>query len=184
MLTVLLAVCGRCVPYSPPTLTYTHTPSHARPVSGRKGADVFDDFDESSSIGFREAVVSAIVRIHRSVGSIAERLGRRTGRRTFVSPRDYLDFVHHFKALYETKRRELEDQQLHLNIGLDKLGETQREVMLLQAGLSVKEKELVAKNKEANEKLVRMLADQKDAEQNKAVRRRAWVLPRRVCLSG
>ncbi len=84
--------------------------------------------DDDGKAGFREAVVSAIVRVHRSVRTVGEKLGRRTGRRTFVSPRDYLDFVHHFKTLYESKRRELEDQQLHLNIGLDKLEDTQREV--------------------------------------------------------
>ncbi len=60
-------------------------------------------------------------------------------------------------------------RQLHLTKGLEKLEETQREVMELRAGLSVKERELNAKNKEANEKLERMLVDQADAEQNKAV---------------
>lgn len=70
----------------------------------------------------------------------------------------------------DAKRRELEDQQLHLNIGLDKLEDTQREVTELNRGLAAKERELVAKNKEANEKLERMLVDQSDAEQKRAVR--------------
>ncbi len=57
-----------------------------------------------------------------------------------------------------------------MNIGLDKLEDTQREVTELNRGLAAKERELVAKNKEANEKLERMLVDQNDAEQKRAVR--------------
>lgn len=71
---------------------------------------------------------------------------------------------------YESKRRELEEQQLHLNIGLDTLVQTERDVEVLRNGLAVKEAELSAKNKEASEKLQKIVAEQAEAEQQKLVR--------------
>ena len=76
--------------------------------------------------------------------------------------------MHHYVKLYSEKRDELEEQQRHLHVGLDKLRETVTQVEDLRKSLAVKRQQLEAKSAEANEKLKRMLDDQRDAEQKKA----------------
>lgn len=70
-------------------------------------------------------------------------------------------------SLINEKRDELEEQQLHLNIGLQKLRDTEQQVKELQASLALKNKELESKNQLANEKLKQMVEDQQVAEQRK-----------------
>lgn len=45
-----------------------------------------------------------------------------------ITPRHYLDFIHHFVKLHNEKRSDLEEQQLHLNVGLNKIAETVEQV--------------------------------------------------------
>jgi dynein heavy chain 1, cytosolic len=70
--------------------------------------------------------------------------------------------------LHNEKREELEEQQRHLHVGLDKLRDTVTQVEELRKSLAIKRSQLMAKNDEANEKLRRMVEDQKEAEQKKA----------------
>ena len=60
--------------------------------------------------------------------------------------------------LYNEKRRDLEEQQLHLNVGLQKIRETVDQVEELQASLSIKKAELQQKNDLANQKLKQMVS--------------------------
>ena len=60
--------------------------------------------------------------------------------------------------LYGEKRSDLEEQQLHLNVGLAKIQETVEQVEELQASLSVKKIELEKKNALANQKLKQMVS--------------------------
>ena len=60
--------------------------------------------------------------------------------------------------LYNEKRSDLEEQQLHLNIGLQKIRETVEQVEELQKSLSVKRIELEEKNAAANAKLKQMVS--------------------------
>ena len=69
--------------------------------------------------------------------------------------------------LYNEKRDELEEQQRHLHVGLDKLRDTVTQVEELRKSLAIKRSQLEAKDAEANEKLKRMVADQQEAEQKK-----------------
>lgn len=59
--------------------------------------------------------------------------------------------------MYQEKRTELEEQQLHLNVGLNKIRETEEQVKELQKSLSLKSQELEAKNAAANAKLKQMV---------------------------
>lgn len=81
--------------------------------------------------------------------------------------RHYLDFIHHFVKLYSEKRSDLEEQQLHLNVGLNKIAETVEQVEEMQKSLAVKSQELQAKNEMANAKLKQMFKDQQEAEKKK-----------------
>ncbi|KAF8640937.1 hypothetical protein AX17_000584 [Amanita inopinata Kibby_2008] len=116
----------------------------------------------------RTAVVNALVHVHSSLHQINQRLSRRQGRYNYVTPRHYLDFINHYVRLYTEKRDELEEQQRHLHVGLDKLKDTVTQVEELRKSLAIKRSQLEAKNAEANEKLKRMVADQQEAEQKKA----------------
>ncbi|KAF9498186.1 dynein heavy chain protein 1 [Pleurotus eryngii] len=116
----------------------------------------------------RTAVVNALVHVHASLHAINQRLSRRQGRYNYVTPRHYLDFINHYVRLYNEKRDELEEQQRHLHVGLDKLRDTVTQVEELRKSLALKRSQLQAKDAEANEKLKRMVADQQEAEQKKS----------------
>ena len=59
--------------------------------------------------------------------------------------------------LYNEKRSDLEEQQLHLNVGLQKIRETVDQVEELQSSLSIKKNDLEKKNALANQKLKQMV---------------------------
>ena len=96
-----------------------------------------------------------------------KRLLKQQGRQNYVTPRHYLDFINHYVRLVNEKRDELEEQQLHLNIGLQKLRDTEQQVKDLQISLAQISKDLETKNKQAEEKLKQMVEDQQVAESRK-----------------
>ena len=115
----------------------------------------------------REAVVNSMVYIHYSLQRFNAKLLKQQGKVTFLTPRHFLDFVAQYVKLYNEKREDLEEQQRHLNVGLEKLRDTVDKVRDLRASLAEKKAQLEQKDAEANEKLQRMVADQREAEQRK-----------------
>ncbi|RLN69358.1 hypothetical protein BBJ29_000235 [Phytophthora kernoviae] len=116
---------------------------------------------------FRDVLVGSIVQFHHAVLLHMRRLQKRHMKYNHISPRDYLEFIRHFVSLYSEKRAQLEDQQLHLNVGVQKLQATHEQVAELQGQLSLKEKELKKKDVEANEKLQQMVHEQNEAQEKK-----------------
>ncbi|OAG20310.1 hypothetical protein CC77DRAFT_1020822 [Alternaria alternata] len=116
----------------------------------------------------RESVVNAMVAVHHSLRSKNAKLQKTQNRKMYLTPRHFLDFVAQYVKLYNEKREDLEEQQRHLNVGLEKLRETFDKVKELRASLAEKQTQLTKKDAEANEKLQRMIADQNEAEQKKA----------------
>ncbi|GAB7338645.1 hypothetical protein MBLNU457_5378t2 [Dothideomycetes sp. NU457] len=119
----------------------------------------------------RDAVVNAMVHVHHSLHRFNARLLKQQNRTTFLTPRHFLDFVAQYGKLYNEKREDLEEQQRHLNVGLDKLQDTVQEVNELSKSLAGKKTQLEQKDAEANEKLQRMVADQREAEKRQAISR-------------
>lgn len=117
----------------------------------------------------REAIVNSMVYIHYSLHKFNSKLLRQQGRTTYLTPRHFLDFVAQYVKLYDEKREDLEEQQRHLNVGLEKLRDTVDKVKDLRSSLAEKKSQLEQKNAEANDKLERMLTDQKEAETRRAV---------------
>ncbi len=115
----------------------------------------------------RDACLFALVHMHSSVRRANARLQRQTGRQNYLTPRHFLDLIAQAVALVQEKRGELEEQQLHLNVGVRKLQETEAEVGRLKAELGAKKVELEQKNKQANEKLLQMVGDQQEAEKKR-----------------
>jgi dynein heavy chain 1 len=115
----------------------------------------------------RNAIVNAFVFVHQSLYDINAKLSKRQGRYNYVTPRHYLDFINHYVRLFNEKREDLEEQQRHLNVGLDKLKETVITVEELRKSLAIKEKDLKAKEAEATEKLKKMVEDETTAKEQK-----------------
>jgi dynein heavy chain 1 len=116
----------------------------------------------------RESVVNAMVAVHHSLRTKNDKLQKTQNRKMYLTPRHFLDFVAQYVKLYTEKRDDLEEQQRHLNVGLEKLRETFDKVKELRSSLAAKQTQLTQKDAEANEKLQRMIADQREAEQKKA----------------
>lgn len=116
----------------------------------------------------RQAVVNAMVFVHQSMQNITARLAKRQGKYNHVTPRHFLDFINHYVRLFTEKKEDLEEQQRHLNVGLDKLQATVTQVEELRQSLDAKRSQLNVKDEEANLKLKQMVADQQEAEAKKA----------------
>lgn len=86
----------------------------------------------------RDAVINAFVYVHQTLHKANTRLAKRGSRTMAITPRHYLDFINHFVKLYQEKRSDLEEQQLHLNVGLSKIAETVEQVEEMQKSLAVK----------------------------------------------
>lgn len=130
---------------------------------------VQEAFEGSVANGLRQAVVAALVSIHQIAKETAESsaLEASSITRTFLSPRDYLALIQNFVTCLNSRRETVEDEQLHVNAGLDKLRQTQENVGELKEGLGTKTAELRKKESLANEKLQQMVADQNEAEKRK-----------------
>jgi dynein heavy chain 1 len=116
----------------------------------------------------RESVVNAMVAVHHSLRSKNDKLQKTQNRKMYLTPRHFLDFVAQYVKLYNEKREDLEEQQRHLNVGLEKLRETFDKVKELRISLASKKTQLEKKSTEADEKLKQMIADQTEAEQKKS----------------
>ena len=121
--------------------------------------------DES---GRRHQMTEIIVYIHNSVRELNLKLKKAAKKFNYITPRDYLDFINHFIRIQKEKKAELEEQQFHINTGLNKLKETEEEVLKLKDSLSVYKKELKEKEIESEKKLALMMEEQKIAEKQKA----------------
>ncbi|KAK6731031.1 hypothetical protein RB195_007476 [Necator americanus] len=116
---------------------------------------------------YRHAVINTLVHVHKSVQKLNEQEQKRGHRVMMVTPRHFLDLIKHFMNLFHEKRRDLEEEKVHLNIGLNKIRETEEQVKDLQKSLTLKSRELEEKKTAANLKLKEMLADQQKAEDEK-----------------
>ena len=124
--------------------------------------------DLSLPASHRDAVVNSMVYIHHSLHRFNHRLRKQQNKVTYLTPRHFLDFVAQCVRLFNEKRENLEEQQRHLNVGLEKLRDTVDKVRDLRISLAQKREQLGKKDTEANEKLQKMVADQREAEQRKA----------------
>lgn len=126
-------------------------------------------FEGQSRNGIRHAVVAALNKIHEIAKETAQESANTAHSitRTYLSPRDYLALIQNFVSCLNDRRGKVEEQQLHVNAGLDKLRQTQENVAELKQGLGAKTAELTEKEALANEKLQQMVADQNAAEQRK-----------------
>ena len=102
-------------------------------------------------VTLHDALTAAILSIHQSVVALDEEKSSDT--RCYCSPRDFLDFINQYLALFQRKHEELEEERRHLQVGLTKLRETESQVIALREQVSRKSAELDSANMEAQRTL-------------------------------
>lgn len=120
-----------------------------------------------AEINYHHAVINTFVHVHNTLRKVNETEARKGHRVMALTPRHFLDFIRHYLNLFREKRQGLEDEKIHLNVGLNKIRETQDQVQELQKSLNEKGSELKEKKEAANAKLKQMLSDQQEAEKEK-----------------
>jgi dynein heavy chain 1 len=113
------------------------------------------------------SLVRAITHIHDTVRSLNIQLSKSAKKFNYITPRDFLDFIAHFAELHREKQEKLADEQLHLNSGLQKLRDTEAEVLTLQNSLESQKIELTEMDRQANEKMQLMRVETVNAENSK-----------------
>eukprot|EP00043_Microstomoeca_roanoka_P020037 m.234910 g.234910 ORF g.234910 m.234910 type:complete len:4574 (+) comp17091_c0_seq1:164-13885(+) len=115
-------------------------------------------------IDHRSAIINACVYVHKSTRQAARRLLKREGRSTVVTPRHFLEFVQQIVSIYTEKRSNLEEQQLHLNVGLDKIEQTFQAVEVEQRKMAEEELKLREMNMRANEKMKEVMLNREKTQ--------------------
>jgi dynein heavy chain 1 len=110
-------------------------------------------------------VINTIVNIHNTVSELNQRLSKSAKKFNYITPRDFLDFIKQFTTLYNSKKSLLEEQQLHLNSGLDKLRQTENQVLEMQSSLDIKKLELEKKEREASTKMSLIVTEKTNANE-------------------
>lgn len=116
---------------------------------------------------YKDVVAKTFVILHQIASDHNQSLAKCGRPSTYLTPRNFLDMIRQFLVLYEEKKDEMEDQQRHINMGLEKLHATVDQVSQLRASLAIKKEQLEIKNQEANLKLQSMVQDQQEAQQKK-----------------
>lgn len=115
----------------------------------------------------RSDLVAALVAVHGVAQTQCEQHRRRTGLCTYVTPRHFLDLIANAVELLKEKRAESRARRRHVTCGLQRLGDTEQQVTVLQKALDSKTLLLQEKSRLANEKLEQMMHDQRLAEQKR-----------------
>lgn len=113
----------------------------------------------------RDAINNAFVYVHQTLHKIYERMRKRNQQVTYITPRHYLDFINQYVKLFHEKCSELQEEQRHLTVGLNRINETVEQVEEMQSSLKVKSAELEAKNKEAQSKMENIVENRQEAKQ-------------------
>ncbi|KAJ7552868.1 hypothetical protein O6H91_06G073600 [Diphasiastrum complanatum] len=111
-----------------------------------------------------QAIISACVYIHQSVERRSREFLEELHRYNYVTPTSYLELLRTFIKLLAEKREELGQLRSRLEIGLDKLLTTANEVELMQKELVRLQPVLEATAKEADDMMVVITHDKKDAD--------------------
>jgi len=106
------------------------------------GADAMENEDGKMVDPKNELLGECIVRLHVAVREVNQKLMRSAKKFNYITPRDFLDFIRHFTELKDVKKQELVELQGHLNAGLDKIKESEDEVVKMQATLKVYQDDL------------------------------------------
>ena len=106
-----------------------------------------------------KCLVDSITSYHMIIKDLNDKLQKNAKKFNYITPRDFLDFIKHFTNLQKEKNEELNEQQVHINKGLQKIIETEEIVSKMKESLAKKNEELKIKQKETKEKFDQIMAD-------------------------
>ncbi|CBZ49657.1 hypothetical protein NCLIV_001450 [Neospora caninum Liverpool] len=115
----------------------------------------------------RVRLATSIVAFHAAVALNNKKLQRAGKKSNWMTPRDFLDFLHHFVNLVGEKADATGEQQRHLQAGLQTLRVAEEQVAEMRTELTEKESVLTEKNEEAEKKMGQMVEQQAEAEEKK-----------------
>lgn len=118
-------------------------------------------------VGMQGLLVDSLTSYHINIKDLNEKLQKNGKKFNYITPRDFLDFIKHFMNLQKEKSEDLNEQQVHINKGLQKIIETEEIVNTMKQGLSVKEVELNKKQKETKQKFEKIMEDTEIARKAK-----------------
>ncbi|PHJ17985.1 dynein heavy chain [Cystoisospora suis] len=139
---------------------------------GGGGADGTDDTQSAAPLDpededRRMRLATSIVAFHAAVALSNKSLQRAGKKSNWMTPRDFLDFLHHFVNLVGEKGDATGEQQRHLHAGLQTLKVAEEQVAEMRSKLTEKEAVLQEKNEEAEQKMQQMVQQQAEAEEKK-----------------
>lgn len=108
-------------------------------------------------VTFRDAIVEFLLHVHRSSLEYDAKIG----------PHKFVELSELFVKLFSKGESELEENQRHTNVGLDKLKETVLEVRQMRESLTEKKQKLEIKDQEARQMLNKMIFEQNEAERKR-----------------
>ncbi|GMH32802.1 hypothetical protein BSKO_00636 [Bryopsis sp. KO-2023] len=114
-------------------------------------------------------VVHCSMYIHQSVEKISKRFFDELRRYNYVTPTSYLELLSTFIKLLEEKRVEIATTRSRMEIGLDKLLSTAKEVEVMQSELEDLQPVLVKTAEEVEEMMIVITKDKKEADETKKV---------------
>ena len=123
--------------------------------------------DNISPDDMHQYLVNSITSYHMIIKELNEKLSKNAKKFNYITPRDFLDFIKHFKDLQKEKNEELNEQQVHINKGLQKIIETEQIVSEMKESLAKKNEQLKIKQKETKEKFEQIMLDTDKARINK-----------------
>lgn len=112
-------------------------------------------------------IVDSITSYHITIKQLNEKLSKSAKKFNYITPRDFLDFINHFIKLQKEKNEELNEQQVHINKGLQKIIETENTVNELKQSLAVKKVDLDKKQIETKSKFQKIMDDTEKARTRK-----------------
>ena len=116
----------------------------------------------------RPQVVEHMVQVHQSVRHFSQRFLEELRRHNYVTPKNYLDFIHNYRKSLVDGRRQVGEMSARLDGGLQKLIQASQEVAELQENLNAASVVLAAKTKEVNTLIAEIRTNKAEAEASSA----------------
>ena len=116
----------------------------------------------------KSAMCDMCAELHWTVGIFGDKFFNQLRRKTYTTPKSFLDMIELYRTMLKEKREELGTSQKRLSVGVTKLEETNAIVEGLQIELTALQPVLKKKAEEASAMIVVVERDQKEADVVKA----------------
>ena len=127
----------------------------------------FKSFQIQCKDEVKSKLVEAMATVQGNVAEAGASYLQNFKRAAHVTPKSFLNFINSYKDIYRSKEKEIEDSNLRMHAGLEKIEAAAKTVDALKKELSVMEVELDLANKKAEEVLVSVTEKARESEKIK-----------------